>query len=229
MKVRWQSEIPQLAVIVGMFVLALLSWSSAPEQIPVHWNAAGEVDRYGGKFEGLLVLPIITLGTYGLLLLLPRVDPGRANYKRFETAYTVIRVSVIVVLACAYALIHLWIRGHQIDVTSIIKILMGGMLVVLGNFMGKIRPNWFVGIRTPWTLASKEAWTKTHRRGGWVFIASGLVMIVVGTLAPEAFMWALAPLMLGIAVLVVYSYLVWKSDPNKVAPAGTLPAEDENR
>ena len=83
MKPDWRIEGAQIAILVAMFALAIVTWPTAPEQIPVHWNAAGEVDRYGGKFEGLLLLPLMATGPYLLLRFLPRIDPGRANYALF--------------------------------------------------------------------------------------------------------------------------------------------------
>jgi uncharacterized membrane protein len=99
--------------------------------------------------------------------------------------------------------------------------------LVLGNFMGKIRPNWFVGIRTPWTLSSKLSWNKTHRAGGWTFIVVGLVAIAAAFLAGG---WGigifLGTTMVGVIGLAVYSYLVWRNDPERIPPAGTGPGEE---
>ena len=103
MKIDWRFELPQLAVLAGMFIAAATCWSTVPDRIPVHWNLAGEIDRYGGKFEGLLLVPLISLGLYGLLLLLPRIDPGRANYAGFWRAYTIIRCLLIGFMAVVYS------------------------------------------------------------------------------------------------------------------------------
>ncbi len=80
MRTNLRAELPHLAVIAAMFLLVAATWSSAPDRIPVHWDLAGQVDRYGGKFEGLLLMPLLTLGIYLLFLVAPRFDPGRANY-----------------------------------------------------------------------------------------------------------------------------------------------------
>lgn len=104
---------------------------------------------------------------------------------------------------------------------------MGALLVAIGSVLGKVRPNWFVGIRTPWTLSSKLAWTKTQRLGGWLLIAEGLIVMATGLLGGA---WALGAslvaMVVGASWTVVYSYLVWRADPDKTAPAGTLPAEE---
>ncbi len=101
---------------------------------------------------------------------------------------------------------------------------LGAFFILIGNLLGKIRPNWFLGICTPWTLSSKRAWTKTHRLGGWLFIACGLVFMVNGLVrAPWSSYAAVAALLCTRCVVAVYSYLVWRGDPDKTPPAGTLP------
>ncbi len=157
-----------------MFVLVAVSWSSAPERIPVHWDLSGQPDRYGGKFEGLLLLPPTALGLYLLLLLLPRIDPRRANYARFRGAYFVLRVAILMFLVLIYGFVLLWTRRIRLDVL-VIRILVGRLLVVMGVVMGRVQPNWFVGIRTPWTLSSDLSWRETHRLGGWPFACSACV------------------------------------------------------
>jgi len=224
---KWQVELPLWLILAGMFLLAAATWVSAPDRIPMHWNLHGQVNGYGGKFEGLLAIPLLTLGIYLLMLFLPRVDPGRANYPRFLGPYSVIRVGIVVFLALIYGVIHMWIRGHEIAVQTVVPILVGGFLIVIGNVMGKIRPNWFVGVRTPWTLSSKVAWMKTNRLAGWLLILAGLVTVAMGIFQPK---WGIWLLVICIAVLVLtvisYSYFVWRRDPEKIPPAGTSPAEE---
>ncbi len=215
MRATWKTELPQLTLIAAMFVLAVGSWSSAPDQVPVHWGLAGQPDRYGGKFEGLLLLPLTTLGVYLLLLLLPRIDPRRANYARFRSAYLVMRVAILVFLALVYGFVLLWIGGIQLDI-SVVSVLVGGLFIALGISMSKIQPNWFVGIRTPWTLSSELSWRKTHRLGGRVLALAGLVLVASGLVgSTAAFTVALTFLIAGVLLLVIYSYLVWRTDPER--------------
>jgi uncharacterized membrane protein len=213
-----------LLLIAAMFALAAASWPYVPERIPVHWNLQGEVDRYGGKFTGLLLLPLATLGLYALFLVLPRFDPGRANYRTFAGAYNVIRIALVAFLAALYTATVLAAFGQPIDIGTFISLAIGGLFLVLGNVMGKIRPNWFVGVRTPWTLSSKLSWTRTHRAAGWLFIALGPLIALSGLLRSQWFFFAtLVVGGAGLATLVVYSYLVYRSDPDRVTPAGTSP------
>lgn len=227
MKTSWRTEWPHWLLLATMFLLAATSWAGAPERIPVHWNVAGQVDRYGGRFEGILLLPLFGAALYLLLRFLPRLDPGRANYAAFWGAYGTVRLGVLALMTAIYGAMQLQIRGHDVDMATVVPFLIGPLFILLGSIMGKLRPNWFVGIRTPWTLSSKEAWVKTHRVGGWVFIAIGAAMMLLGVIRREWFVWAVVVgAGGGVLGLAVYSYLVWRRDPNRVPPAGTSPADD---
>jgi uncharacterized membrane protein len=221
MRFVWRQEIAHWGILGGMWLLAAVTWASAPEPIPVHWNIEGQVDRYGGKVEGLLLMPMLALAVYLLLLFLPRFDPAQANYTKFTGAYAAIRLGILVVLFGVYGVIHLWIRGNCVDVGLAVSALVGALLVLMGSLMGRLRPNWFVGIRTPWTMSSITVWEKTHRLGGWVFIAMGLAVFSFGLWRPA---WALTGLFVvvlgGSLILVAYSYLVWRNAPDKVIGPG---------
>jgi uncharacterized membrane protein len=182
----------------------------------------GEVDGYGGKFVGLLLLPLTTLGLYLLMLAVPRFDPGRGNYPAFATTYNVIRVTLVLFMTAIYTVTVLSGLGYAINMTTVMGLALAAMFMVLGNFMGKIRPNWFVGVRTPWTLSSKISWTKTHRLAGWLFIVIGLAMAAWAILqAAWAFVLAMTVAGVSVVWIVVYSYLVYRADPARVPPAGT--------
>lgn len=225
MRFSWRSDWPHLLLIATMFALGAASWSGAPDRIPMHWNLAGHPDRYGGRFEGLFAIPLLALGIYLLMRFFPRIDPGRANYDAFAHAYATVRLAVLTLMAALYGLIQLAIRGHEVRMSAAVPLLVGGLFVVIGNVMGKLRPNWFIGIRTPWTLSSKLAWTRTHRVGGRLFIVLGLLFMGFAVTQSPWLLWALAVAGGGGVVgLVAYSYVLWRRDPDKTPPAGTLPA-----
>jgi uncharacterized membrane protein len=227
MKWSLRREAPLLAVVVLTFVSSALAWGSAPDRLPVHWNAAGEVDRFGSRAEALLTAPITALFVYVLTLLVPRVDPGRANYENFARAYTGIRFAILAFLLAVHGLLIAPVYAVSVDVVRMLPLAIGVLLAGMGGFMGKVRPNWFFGIRTPWTLSSKRAWDRTHRVAGFLYVAAGLAIVCVALLWPRAAIAAILAGAIAPAVFcIVYSWWVWRRDPERLPPAGTLPAED---
>lgn len=228
MKMLWKSEWPDWTMLLAMFGLALWRWPWIGDKVPVHWNSLGQVDRYGGKIEGLLALPCMSVGIYLLFLVMPRLDPGRANYAQFGGSYRAIRRAVLAMNLVVYGATLLFAAGHPIEMSSVVSPALGALFVVVGSVMGKVRPNWFIGIRTPWTLSSKSAWLKTHRVGGWTFIALGLLQIICGIALPSALALTsmMAMLITASLGLSAYSFLVWRDAPDKAPPANTLPADD---
>jgi uncharacterized membrane protein len=182
---------------------------------------------YGGKFEGLFVVPIVAAGIYLLLIALPHFDPGRANYASFRSAYAVIRLSILLLMAVIYSCILLATFGYSNDVGMIVPIGVGILFIVLGNVMPKIRPNWFVGVRTPWTLSSRHSWNKTHRLAGWLFVFMGIVLGACGFVQNLWMMGVAVTVILGSVIwMVVYSYVIWRNDPERLSPEAISPSTD---
>src|SRR5215471_12816079 len=172
---RWLVR-AQWLVIAAMFIAAALAWPNAPEQMPVHWNLGGQPDRFGGRLEGLLGIPLLALVIAIVLQVFPRIDPLRANYVEFRFAYAVVRLGLALVMGVAFALILMATYGVAVNTGLVIAPAVGALLVLIGLVIGQVRRNWLFGIRTPWTLSSEQVWTTTHRAGRWVFIAMGLAI-----------------------------------------------------
>jgi len=220
-KFNWKLDALPLICIAAAFILAAVAWPQAPDAIPVHWGVDGQPDNYAGKFFGLLGLPLLSLGMYVLFYLMPVLDPRRENYRKFWNRYLFLRNIFILVMTGLSLIIFLWSIGIGVDTSIAVFVLVGLLLVFLGNYMGKLRPTWFVGIRTPWTLSSEEAWNKTHRLGGKLFMVMGLLMIAAGIVREQWMNYvAIYSVVAFVAVLYPYSYLVWRKDPNAL-PAGT--------
>jgi uncharacterized membrane protein len=225
MKINWKLELPQIALLGVMALISAVAWSFAPDRVPIHWNLQGEVDGYGGKAVGLLLTPAIAAGLYLLLLFIPRIDPGRANLENSMKPYNAIRLAMMVFLTALHIVCVYAALGGRVSMNLFMGLAVGALFFVIGNYMSKLRPNWFAGVRTPWTLSSPLSWTKTHRAAGPVFMAMGLGMVVLG-LVPRGWTLAIVLSLDAVAVigLVVYSYIVWRSDPNRISPAGVTAA-----
>jgi uncharacterized membrane protein len=229
MRVHWRIELAQLALIAGMFLVAAVSWLRVPERIPTHWSGSGEVDGYGGKFIGLLLLPLVSLmiylGNFFTAYTLSLCMPGVLGHNSaFDRIYSAFRFGSIFLLSMVYAAMVMTIWGRPVNVTTASTIGMGVLLMTVGNFLGKIRPNWCVGVITPWTLASRESWNKTHRLSGWLSIVIGLLIAASGIIWTT---WMLALLILAclasVITVIAYSYIVYRDDPHPVSPAWPFP------
>jgi uncharacterized membrane protein len=202
---------PIILLILGSLFAGLLLYPHLPEQVPSHWNIRGEVDAYSSRFWGAFGIPLMTAGIYVLMVLLPLIDPRRQNYLKFTEAYRVLKVVFAVFMTGLYALVILSSLGRQIPIGGAVIGCTGLLFIIIGNYMGQFRHNYFVGIKTPWTLADERVWQKTHRLGGkiWVLAGSlGLVAAVFGGTTGAVILGV----SLGIAVIVptVYSYLEFR-------------------
>lgn len=216
-----------LGSLALMFAAAGVCWPYVPERIPIHWNLKGEVDGWGSRTTGLFVAPCLAVGVYLLLRFIPRIDPNSENYSQFAKPYLIIRVITQTLLLSIHFAALAAALGIEVKMSLLISVLTGLMLIVVGNYMGKIRPNWFVGVRTPWTLTSKRSWVRTHRQARWVLLASGVATIACGITKSEFGLTVMLVTTLGgSAWLVLYSYLVWRDDPDRVPAMDTSPAED---
>lgn len=202
-----------LLFIAIMLVASALAYDQLPDRMPSHWNARGEVDGYSSRAFGAFGVPAIAIVMWALLRFIPRIDPRRANYEKFRGMYDVLIASVVGFLA----VIHLGILGYALGMpVAVDKLAFGGvglLFILLGNYLPQARPNWFVGIRTPWTLSSDRVWERTHRVGGYVFAIAGIVMLAVLLFAPNYLVHTVITLAVGMAVFVFgYSYVLWRRE-----------------
>lgn len=215
-------RIRTLVVLGGAAVLAMLAlsgwaWPQIPAdaRVPIHWGPDGRPDGYGSKAVGLLATPLVAAAVVALLAVIPRFEPRRRNLERSSTAYVAIGLAVTGFLGALHVVAVRSALGDEADMAAVAIIGSGLLFVVIGNFLGKTRSNWFFGIRTPWTLSSERSWARTHRVGGLGFVAIGAAVVATTILGgPQPALWVmLGGLGLGVIGLFAYSYLVWRDDP----------------
>ena len=206
-----------LAIVALMAAASAWAWTQLPEgaQVPVHWSLGGTPDAYADKLVGLWLLPAVALVVALLFAVIPAIEPRRANLERSAKPYRVTWIGVSILFAVIHAVAVGAALGATVDVTRIVLGALGILFVAIGNYMPKVRPNYLVGIRTPWTLTSDLAWTRTHRLGGRLFVLEGIALVALAILGLGGSLLG-GGLIAGIAVVVgimfVYSYLVWRTD-----------------
>lgn len=207
-------------VVVGELLVSAWGWLTIPAgtQIPTHWGIDGRPDGWTPKEPGLLLLPAVTLLLTLLLVVLPRFEPRRRNLARSSGAYRIVVVGIVVLMGGLHFVAVLAAAGTPIEMGRVVSFGVGILFALIGNVLGKVRSNFMFGIRTPWTLASDLAWNRTHRFLGRIWVAGGLVLALLallGASGPVLAGWLLVSILLSTIVAVVYSYRVWKDDPDR--------------
>src|SRR6266571_4132 len=209
MRSRW------FGLVVAVLAAAVSVWAypRLPVMVATHWNLQGTPDGYSSRFWAVALMPLGILGLTGLFSVLPKVDPKRENYARFLDSYWLIANAVLVFTGVAHALILVNGLGYTVQVDRLVPLGLGLLFAFLGNYLTRVEPNWFVGIRTPWTLSSDTVWRKVHRTAGWLFVIAGFV-IAAGAFAPRRAFVSLfiATLVAAAGIPVVQSYVLWKRE-----------------
>lgn len=202
-----------LVFIAAMLVFSAAVYSRLPDPMVIHWNAAGEPDGYGSRLFGTFLLPAVILFVWGLLLVIPKVDPRRANIEQFRDAYDTLIIAVVGVTCLLQVAILGSALGWPIQVGRLVPIAIGGLFIVLGVLLPRFRSNFFLGIRTPWTLSSETVWARTHRVGGVVMSAVGLLLVIAGIMGtPSWFYVAIGGAMALVVFVLIYSYVAWRAE-----------------
>ncbi len=176
-KYGWSYLLIALSVIFGVVAYPYL-----PDQMPMHWNINGEVDEYWNKQYAVFFPPLLMIVLMALFIYMPRIDPKKENYKKFSSSYLIfitIMNAFFLLLQCVtigYSL------GLNIDISLAVNLGIGLLFIVLGNYLPRIKHNYFFGIRTPWTLANEKTWRKTHQLSGKLFVVAGLLLVAISFL-----------------------------------------------
>ena len=204
-------------VLILTAVMTLVAYPVMPDVVASHWNAAGELNGTMPKFWGLALIPLLMYGFCALFVVLPRIDPLRNNYQKFQDYYE----GFILVFAAFFFLIQLqiilWGLGIHVSPNLTMPVMIGGLFVYIGFLMEHAEPNWFVGIRTPWTLSSSSVWKKTHQRAGTLFKLAGVVSMIGALAGIYASLFILVPAIAVALYTVVYSYTEFKKEQKSAA------------
>jgi uncharacterized membrane protein len=203
-------------LIVAAVALSIFYYPQLPERMATHWGASGEANGYSSRLWGAWMLPLLMALIWMILRAIPHIDPRRANYEKFAGMYDALVILILAFMLLMHVVVLMGATGTQIRMERVLMPSVGVFIAIMGLLIPRVHPNWFVGIRTPWTLTSDLSWERTHKVGGPLFVMLGVVMIASSFLAPEVAIWILVAAALAIVIfLFAYSYQVWKTDPLK--------------
>lgn len=198
-----------LLVIAVTCVITAALYDQLPEQMPMHWNAAGEVDGWGSRAVGAWLMPGMAAATWLLFWFLPALSPKGFTLEKSARAVALIQVAIIVSLCAIGLLLTFNGVGYDIPIAQSILVGLGLMIIFTGNVMGKVRKNFYIGIRTPWTLADDEVWARTHRLAAKLMLIAG-VITVLSVLTPWSAPISITVITISFMIPIVYSFLIYR-------------------
>jgi uncharacterized membrane protein len=203
-----------LLMILAATVAGLLLWNRLPDQMASHWNINDQVDGYTSRFSGVFMLPLISLGMFLLFLVIPSIDPLKVNIAQFRGAFNMFIVLIVTFMLYIYGLTLAWNLGYTgFKMSGAMLPAIGLLFIFIGFMLRQAKRNFFIGIRTPWTLSSDHVWNETHRLGAVLFMISGGLAFVGGFFGGMPAFWLMfAPLIGSTIFLLVYSYVLYQRE-----------------
>ena len=206
---KFKKEIPFLAIALIPFVYLIYIWNRLPEKVPMHWNGAGEIDRYGDKKELLVTLFMLVGITYFVFLIIPSIDP-KQKLQNMGNKLNNLRM-ILTLFMSGLAVFILYSVQQKTSNPAFVFSIIGLLFAFLGNYFKTIKPNYFIGIKTPWTLENEEVWKKTHLMGGKLWFVGGLLMALTFALPNKIQFYTFMGIVAVITIVpIVYSYLEFK-------------------
>ena len=206
--------LPAFAITLALLAFSLWALPQLPDKVATHWGLDGRPDGWSSARFGALLLPGIMILMSALFAALPNIDPLRKNYAFHGSVYFLLANVIVAFMGVVHLLVLGSALGWPVDMRRVLPVLIGALFVFIGRLLPRIQPNWFMGIRTPWTLSSEEVWRKTHVVGATCFTAAGVGIVLIGLFAPGelATKLMLAAIVAGAFWPVVYSYLEWRRE-----------------
>lgn len=199
-------------IIIITILITLSFYNQIPEQIPIHWNVNGEVDNYASKLVGSFLLPIVSIFVALIFVIIPLIEPKKENVKKFMKEYNLLAVIIVGFFAYLQYLVIYVALGNTIEMNRYITPAIGILFFFIGIMLNKAKQNYTIGIRTPWTLASKSVWEKTHKLGATLFKISGIICLFGLIIPLYAFYLILIPILASVIILFAYSYIEFSKD-----------------
>ena len=210
-----KTELIVLGIVILSFLIGIYFYNQFPDKVASHWNAQGQVDGYMSKFWGLFLMPFISVGLFLLFIIIPKIDPLKQNIQKFRKYFDNFIILIFIFLLYLFILTIIWNLGIIFDMILVLMPAFALLLYYSGVLIQNARRNWFIGIRTPWTLSSDEVWNKTHKIGARLFKICGIITLL-GFIFQNIAIWLLfVPIILSTIYIYVYSFFEYRKTVKK--------------
>jgi uncharacterized membrane protein len=201
-----------LSLILILFIGTAYFYFVLPSRIATHWGISGKADEFSSKFYGLIITPIITLFLILLFFAIPSIDPLKENIKKFQKYYLWFIIVFTLFMMFIQTHIIIWNLGYEWSVNILFPVAIGILFIFISVLLKNSERNWFIGIRTPWTLSSDKVWKKTHERGSKLFFVDGVLSIIGSFFGIYSWLFIFVPIIISTVYLVIYSYVIYKKE-----------------
>ncbi|MBA6154731.1 SdpI family protein [Gelidibacter maritimus] len=208
-----KKELPLIGIVLLPFLYLAYIWNQLPEKVPMHWNIKGEVDRYGEKIELIIIPILLPLLVYIIFLVVPKIDPKNKLNNMGNKLQTI--KFILTTFMSILALFILYTAKNETYANpNYIVLLVGVLYIIFGNYFKTIKANYFIGIRTPWTLENETVWKKTHQLGGKLWFAGGIIVVISSLILAKGMNFTIFLTITGIIIIIpiIYSYLIFKNE-----------------
>ena len=209
---KLKNEIPLIAIVSLPFIYLAYIWNELPEKVPMHWNIKGEIDRFGEKSELLLIPILLPLLAYIIFLIVPKIDP-KNKIRKMGNKYQHIKILLTTFMSILALFIIYTAKNQSFANPNYIVLLIGILYIILGNYFKTIKANYFIGIRTPWTLENETVWKETHKLGGKMWFVAGIIVLISSLILEKQLNFTLFIIITGIITIIpiAYSYFKFKN------------------
>jgi len=202
-------------IVLLSFIIGIMLYPSMPDMMASHWDAAGQVNGYIPKLWGLFLMPVIATILFGLFIVIPEIDPLKDNIRKFRKQFDMFVLVLMVFLLYVYLLTIGWNFGVRFGMLQALSPALALMFYYAGRLMEMSERNWFIGMRTPWTMSSDRVWHETNRLGGKLMRASGIIALFGVAFPDFAFALVLVPVLATALFSMVYSYVLYTKEKRK--------------
>lgn len=204
-----------LILLILPFIAIPFIWTHLPSQIPTHWNMQGEVNGSSSRLFGILFTPMINIAIYLLFLYLPKIDPKkRVSYN--QKPMPVIRLIVVLLLFCIQGWTIYAALGYHATTINWFFLVIALFFILMGNYLSTVQPNYFIGIRVPWTLEDESNWHRTHHMASWLWVIGGIVLLILfPILRSQLYSYFFIAIIIILSLApIIFSFYIFKTEPH---------------